>query len=145
MTIVRPSFMAVMAVLLAAACGGKQATPTTPDDDGGSVTPPDPGDTMFRPETMDEIQRMFERKRNAVSRCLSAAIDAKELPKNSRGRITLNVVISPAGKAGDIKVARASLESKLLTDCVIGKVREIVFPEVPKPYQTSYTYAFEAM
>jgi len=144
MTIVRPSFMAVMAVLLAAACGGKQAAPTTPPDDdgGGSVTP---GDTMFRPETMDEIQRMFERKRNAVSRCLSAAIDAKELPKNSRGRITLNVVISPAGKAGDIKVAKASLESKLLTDCVIGKVREIVFPEVPKPYQTSYTYAFEAM
>ena len=143
-----PAWLA--AVLLAAACGGAKQAPTTPSDEGGGggggeVSRTDPGDTMVKPETMDEIQRAFERKRNSVSRCLSVAIDGKELPKSSRGKITLNVVVSPGGKAGDVKVARSSLESKLLTDCVIGKVREIVFPEVPQPYPTSYTYAFEAM
>ena len=79
-----------------------------------------------------------------VIRDLSAAIDAKELPKNSRGKITLSVTVSTAGQASDVKVISATLESKQLTDCVIGKVKEITFPEVPKPYPTSYTYAFEA-
>jgi hypothetical protein len=151
MTILRPIFMAVLlaaAATTTTACGGKKAGPTTPPDEsggGGEVSRPDPDATMVKPELADEIQRAFERKRAAVSRCLSLAIDAKELPKSSRGRITLNVVVTPAGKAGEVNVAKASLESKVLSDCVIGKVKEIIFPEVPKAYPTSYTYAFEAM
>jgi hypothetical protein len=143
------------AVLLAGAaatvaCGGKKAS-TLPDETGDSdmssstPTTQGPDGAMVPPETMDDIQRRFERKRTSVSRCLSAAVDAKELPRNSRGKITLNVTIQPGGKAGEVKVAKASLESQMLTDCVIAKVREIIFPEVPQAYPTSYTYAFEAM
>jgi hypothetical protein len=33
----------------------------------------------------------------------------------------------------------------MLDSCVIGKVKEIIFPEVPQPFPTSYTYGFEAM
>jgi hypothetical protein len=142
-------FMAVVLAAAAAACGGKQVADTTPPDDngggGGEVSRPDPGAGMVPPETMDEIQRRFDRKRPAVSRCLSAAIDAKELPKSSRGKITLNVVVTPSGQAGDISIVKATLESQRLTDCVIAKVKEIAFPEVPRPFPTSYTYAFEAM
>jgi hypothetical protein len=132
-----------------AACGGGKPTgTTTPDESGGEVAsrPPgrDQGDVV-PPELADEIQREFERKRASVTRCLSAAIDAKELPRNSRGRMTLNVTIVPGGKAGEVTVAKTSLESPLLSECVIGKVKEIIFPEVTKPYPTSYSYAFEAM
>jgi hypothetical protein len=146
----------LMAVLLAAAtaaaCSGKKKS-TLPDETGDSdmsAAPPSRGDggggggVMVPPDTMDEIQRRFDRKRPTVSRCLSAAIDAKELPKNSRGKITLNVTVMPGGKAGEIKVVKATIESERLTSCVISKVKEIVFPDVPKPYPTSYTYAFEA-
>lgn len=153
------------AVLLAGAaatvaCGGKKGS-TLPDetgdsdfasssdsssDDSSSDSGPRGSDgPMVPPETMDDIQRRFERKRTSVSRCLSAAVDAKELPKNSRGKITLNVTIQPGGRAGEVKIVKATLESQMLSDCVIGKVKEIIFPEVPKAYPTSYTYAFEAM
>jgi len=94
---------------------------------------------------MDDIQRRFDRKRATVSRCLSAAVDAKELPKSSRGRITLNVTVMPDGKAGEVSIAKASIESPMLNSCVVAKVKEIIFPEVPKPFPTSYTYGFEAM
>jgi hypothetical protein len=97
------------------------------------------------PDTLEEIQRRFERRRASVSRCLSAAIDAGELPARARGRITLNVTVLPGGKASDVTVASTSLESKVLTSCVIGRVREIELPDVPRPFPTSYTYAFEAM
>jgi hypothetical protein len=145
-------FLAGLLVTAAAACGGgKKPAPMLPDESGDSDEqgpPPgvvESGENMVPPETADDIQRRFERKRGTISRCLSAAVDAKELPKNSRGKITLNVVIMPGGKAGDIKVVKATIESERLTSCVIGKVREIAFPDVPKAYPTSYTYAFEAM
>jgi hypothetical protein len=140
----------LLAAAAAAACGGKkQSTLPAGNDDGGEQTalPGSHGGdgVVVPPETMDEIQRRFDRKRAPVSRCLSAAVDAKELPKNSRGKVTLNVTVMPGGKAGEIKVAHTTLDSPQLTSCVIAKVREIVFPDVPKPFPTSYTYAFEAM
>jgi len=160
MTLRSDIFLAARAALAAlvataAACGGKSSGPTLPDETGDSDLPPsasepepEPGSmggVVVPPDTMDEIQRRFERKRTPVSRCLSAAVDAKELPKTVRGKITLNVVVMPTGRAGEIKVAKTTLDSPLLTECVIGKVREIIFPEVPKPFPTSYTYGFEAM
>jgi hypothetical protein len=137
------------AVLIAACGGGKKGGDTTPtgggeEQDAVDNSSNDPGVTMVTPETMDEIQRMFERKRPAVSRCLSMVIDNKDLPKGSRGKITLGLTIQPDGIPGDIKVIKASFESAPLTECVIGKVKEIQFPTVPGPYETSYTYAFEA-
>jgi hypothetical protein len=129
-------------------CGGgtkKQDTDPVDPGGGGEDSRPDPGGNMVSPDTADEIQRMFERKRPAVSRCLSIAVDSKELPKNARGKITLGITISPSGKAGEVKVIKASLESKALEGCVINKIKEIQFPQVPNPYPTTYTYAFEAM
>lgn len=147
MTIARYPLMAVL--LLACGGGSKQAADTTtPSEEAGgdgeersAIADP----TIVPPDTADEIQRRFDRKRGSVSRCLSMAIDSKELPKQSRGRITLNVVVMASGEASEVKVVNATLESKQLTDCVIAKVKEIEFPRVPKPYPTSYTYSFEAM
>lgn len=132
------------AVFSLAACGGKaksEDTTAAGDDPGASAT----GGTVVGPETMDEIRRALDRKRNVVARCLAPAIDASELPKNARGRMTLGFVISPAGKAGSIKIIKSSLDSRMLTDCVIGHVEEIEFPQVPDPLPWSYTYGFEAM
>jgi hypothetical protein len=153
MTIRSHARMAVLAGLLAAAagCGHKKGS-TLPDETGDSDLSSSPpsrggggGGVVVPPETADEIQRRFDRKRTPISRCLSAAVDAKELPKNSRGKITLNVTVMPGGKAGEVKVVKATIESPMLTSCVIAKVKEIIFPEVPQPYPTSYTYGFEAM
>jgi TonB family protein len=142
----------VVAILccVAFACGGKKAPDTTPTHtgDGDHDTTPkhqNQSATMVSTEQMDEINRMFERKGKSVSRCLAIVVDNKELPKNSRGKITLEVTISPSGKVGSVKILKASLESKPLHDCVIERVKEIEFPKLPKDYPTTYTYAFEAM
>jgi hypothetical protein len=59
--------------------------------------------------------------------------------------MTLGIKISPAGKATTVDVISSTLESKALEDCVTGKVREIGFPQLPKVYETTYAYAFEAI
>jgi hypothetical protein len=131
---------------LAAGCGGKHAD-TTPSGGGGGTTAGEPasGGDQVPPEKMDEINRDLERKRQIMSHCLATAIDNQELPKGSAGKITLEIVIAPGGKAESIKVVRSTLESRSLSDCVIHHVQEIQFPDLPKPYETSYTYGFEAM
>jgi hypothetical protein len=137
--------------ILALGCGGNRADTRSPGAGGGDgATAEHPagegaGGDMVPPEKMDEVARSLERKRSVMPRCLAIAVDAGELPKNARGKVTLEIVVSPAGRADSVKVVRASLESRSLDDCIIGHVKEIQFPELPRPYETSFTYGFEAM
>jgi len=142
-----PIWRAVLVAGVLAGCGGGKHADTTPP--GGSTTGGEQaehqGGEQVPPEKMDEINRDLERKRPVMSRCLGIAVDNKELPKNSKGKVTLEIVISPSGKADSVKVVRTTLESKTLNECLINHVKEIAFPELPKPYETSFTYGFEAM
>lgn len=147
---VKQLFLGAVVVAALSACGGKKES-TMPDEGGGEETESGPindsdsAATMVPPEKMDEIARLLERKQNIISRCLSGAVERQELPKNSRGKMALDIVISPSGRAEKVSVIKTSLESKSLEECVIGHVREIQFPQLPKTYPTSHTYAFEAM
>ena len=140
----------LVVVALCACGGGKKKEDTT-----SGVTPIDPnatsGDTtdrsgsMIPPEKMDEITRLLDRKRPTVSRCLTMVVDNQELPKGSRGKMTLGITVAPNGKASKVTVIKSSLESKKLEECVIGKINEIEFPQIPSKYETTYAYAFEAI
>ena len=135
---------------LALGCGGKHSDTTPAGGGDGQLTARPGGEGgdgggMVPPEKMDEVNRALQRKQPIMSHCLALAVDAGELPKNSRGKVTLEIVISPAGRADSVKVVRATLKSKSLDECVIGHVQEIKFPELPKPFETSFTYGFEAM
>jgi hypothetical protein len=132
----------LLPVLLIACGGGDKPAATTPVAAGPAATE---AADFVAPEKMDEINRSLERKRPIMSHCLAIAVDNKELPKSSAGRVTLEIVIAPSGKASTVKIVKASLESKTLADCIVKHVEEIQFPELPKPYETSYTYGFEAM
>jgi hypothetical protein len=138
-----------VAAVLCACGGGKKKEDTTsggvtidPNATSGDTT--DRSGSMIPAEKMDEINRLLDRKRPTVSRCLTMVVDNQELPKGSRGKMTLGITIAPSGKAS-VKVIKDSLESKALETCVIGKVNEIEFPTLPSPYETTYAYAFEAI
>ena len=138
------SLCALVVASLFAGCGGKRADTTPSVGPAGGGGEAARGDDQVPPEKMDEINRDLDRKRPIMSHCLAMAVDNKELPKNSAGKITLEIVIA-GGKAETVKVVRSTLESKSLSDCVVHHIQEIQFPELPKPYETSYTYGFEAM
>lgn len=139
----------LIALVLAAGCHHKQ---TSTDDGEEHQAPVGKGDgpvytegSQIPPEKMDEVNRMLQRREPSVSRCLAMVVDNKDLPKNSRGKMTVSMTIGTNGTASDLKVDSDTLNSKPLEDCVVGKIKEIPFPQVPKPYPTSYTYGFEAM
>jgi hypothetical protein len=141
----------LFAVVIAIGCGGggkkpsEESTTPTIDPNATSGDTTDRSGSMIPPEKMDEINRLLDRKRPTVSRCLTMVVDNQELPKGSRGKMTLGITISPGGKATKVDVIKDSLDSKKLEECVIGKVQEIEFPQIPSTYQTTYAYAFEAI
>jgi TonB family protein len=134
-------------------CGGGKQADTTPSGGGGggggsggaSEAPSGGGGDMIPPEKMDEVTRILNRKGAMVSHCLAIAVDNKELPRSSRGKVTVEIVISPSGRAESVKIVRASLQSRSLDECIVHQIQEIPFPELPRPYETSHTYGFEAM
>ena len=140
----------LLAVLVAAACGGKNKGNA---EEGGGATidttattgdPTDRSGEMVSPEKMDEVVRLLERKRMIISRCLADAVELGEAPKGARGKITLDISIAPSGKATRVGVIKSSIEAKSVQDCVVSKVQDITFPTMPKQYDTSHTYAMEA-
>lgn len=138
----------LLVVLATAACGNKNKNDA---EEGGTIdtsyTSGDPTDRsggMVPPEKMEEVTAALNRKSQIMSRCLSAAIESGDAPKNSRGKITLELSISPAGSATKVEVIKSSIESKEVQGCVKRKVEEISFPQLPKQYETSHTYAMEA-
>jgi hypothetical protein len=143
----RRSLTLIIALLGAAACGGggkKDDTgpdETTGDDDSSAD---DGSGDMVSGETLEEIQHSLDRKRTAATRCLTKAIDGGEADKNSAGKITLVFVITPSGKATDIKVQKSTIDSQQFLHCVVDVVGSISFPEIPKNMDWSYTYGFEA-
>jgi len=136
------------AVLLLVACGGKQNPnpgPTVDESGEHADTPPDQSGNMVPPEKMDEVNQALKRKAMIISRCLADAMETKAVPRGAHGRITLELVIGTGGKADSVKVVKSDFhQAPAVDDCVVKHVQEITFPNLPKSYETSYTYPMEA-
>lgn len=141
--------LATIVTLAAVACGGhKQQVVEPSGDDGGgggeSTANPCDDNGMCPPETLDRIKMVLDAKRVVMSRCLSDAQDNGQAGKNAKGTVTVSFVITPSGKATNVKVGKSTVGSKTVDDCVVAKVQAIAFPEVPKNLDWSYTYGLES-
>ena len=136
--------LVVMAALVA--CGGHKKADTTPPPDPGDDHPThvDNGGNMIPPEKMDEVTQDLKRRNMLVSRCLATAMENGEVKRGTHGHIAFEIKIGTDGHATSVKVIRTDVEAKSVLDCATKHVQDTGFPELPKPYETSYTYAVEA-
>jgi hypothetical protein len=140
----------ILLLAILAACGGhKSSGPTEPS--GPSVMgvedkgdPTDRSGAMIPPEKMDEIQNDLKRKQMIISRCLAEAVEAGEAKKNTHGKVTVELVVSTSGKAENVKVVKSDIPAQSVLDCTKKHVESIEFPQIPKQFETSFTYAMEA-
>ena len=136
-------------VLVIAGCGGKQKTAdtTTTTDQNEQTSPPaqDESGNMIPPEKMDEVNNDLKRKAMIISRCLADAMETKDVPRGAHGKVTLELVIGTGGHADSVKVVKSDFHAApKVDDCVVKHVQEIEFPQLPKTYETSFTYPMEA-
>jgi predicted small lipoprotein YifL len=136
---------AVAGFVTVASCGSKKPQVVPPENVAVTSPSTEQDSQMESADALESIDASLDRKRTSAARCLSEAVDAKELPRNARGKVTLGFTISTAGKASDIKIVKSSLESASLTACIADIVGKIQFANLKEAREWSYTYAFEAM
>jgi hypothetical protein len=79
-----------------------------------------------------------------ISRCLADAMEAGEVPRGTHGHIVFEIKIGTDGHATDAKVDKTDVQAKSVIDCAKKHVMDTGFPELPHPYETSFTFAMEA-
>jgi hypothetical protein len=99
---------------------------------------------MIPPEKMDEVQTDLGRRQMIISRCLATAMENQEVKRGTKGHITFEIHIGTNGTVDSAKVIKTDIDAKSVTDCATKHVQETGFPTLPKPYETSYTFAMEA-
>lgn len=135
------------AACLAIACGGAQKTGSGGSDesvegDEGSGEEA-AGGGYVTPEKLDEIQRTFNMKRPAVSRCYSTAVEEERLDRQAKGRITLSMTITPAGRPQNVRISETTLKSKVVEECVVETVSGWELPQPEAATEFSFSYDFE--
>ncbi|MBV8757778.1 MAG: AgmX/PglI C-terminal domain-containing protein [Deltaproteobacteria bacterium] len=139
----------VLLLAVVFACGGHKSEPQEPRGESvlGVQDTGDPNDhsgNMVPPEKMDEIQNDLKRKQMIISHCLAEAVERGDAKKNTHGKVTVELTVSTGGHAEGVKVIKSDFQAASIGDCVKKHVEEIAFPQIPKQYPTSYTYAMEA-
>ncbi len=136
------------AVVLMAACGGKSkssdTTPTSGDDTSEHTSAVDESGSMIPPEKMDEVQHALQRKQDIISRCLADAMENKEVPRGTHGKITFEIIMDTSGKPSSVKVDKTDIQAQSVIECAKKHIMDVQVSGLPKQYETSYTYAMEA-
>jgi hypothetical protein len=144
------TLLMILSIVAFAACGGgdkkdaqEPASGGGGDEVGEANEDGSSGDEMIPMEKMDEVNRTFERKQMQISRCFVAGVDAGEIEKNEKGSVTVGAVITPEGKAKNVRIVETNFKSPALEACVRETVSGWVFTTLPKEFETSYRYRLE--
>jgi hypothetical protein len=117
------------------------------DDDGGddeSAGGAGAGDDQgVSPEALDELNRCFVKKRPSVARCYSDAVEKGKLDKKAAGRITLDMMVSAAGKISNLSIASDTLGSADVSECVKRTIAGWSIPPPGADTTFSFSYDFE--
>jgi hypothetical protein len=141
------NMMKLLCVVVAlAACGSKQKNDTMQVDETNEQanTVPDNSANMIPAEKMDEVSQALKRKQMIVSRCLATAMENKEVPRGTHGKVTFEIVVDPSGKVSSVKVNKSDIQAQSVIDCAKHHVEEVSVSALPHQYETSFTYAMEA-
>ncbi len=121
-------------VLLACGCAEESASRPAPRT-AVEESPSTPQEMTVSAERADAIERLFARKAAELQSCWSDEYE-KNHDRKLEGDVTVQLHISPAGKAEEVKVLQSSIKNPSIENCVVQAVASWSFPDG----QTSVPY-----
>ncbi len=118
-------WMLVVAFGCVAGCAAERTTRNDPQPQR-EVVHNDPA--AVTAEQNDAIEALFKRKTPALQRCWQEEY-SRTSNRKLEGDITLSMLISKSGKAGELKVVQSTLGVPAVDQCVLREVGDWTFPE----------------
>ena len=114
---------------------------------GGGITvvknPESPSPTGgIPPDKQAEIQLLLQQRDPSTLKCYQDVLDEKHT-RAFKGSVVVVITVAPGTKASDVKVTGGSLNNKEVSDCLIAKLKDFEYPEVPAAGTMQYIYRFE--
>jgi hypothetical protein len=131
---------AVLAGVLASACaeneGGERPVHVVKTNDAPAPIGGIP------PDKQAEIQLLLQQRDPSTLRCYQEVLDEKH-DRAFKGTVQVVVTIEPSGKASDAKVTGGTLNNKEVNDCLVEKLKDFEYPQIPSQGSMQYVYKFE--
>ena len=94
------------------------------------------------PDKEAEVQLLLQQRDPSTLRCYQDVLDEKH-DRAFKGTVIVILTIAPGQKATDVRVIGGTLNNKDVSDCLIGKLKDFEYPEVPQTGSMQYVYRFE--
>ena len=94
------------------------------------------------PDKQAEIQLLLQQRDPSTLKCYQDVLDEKHT-RAFKGSVTVEITVVPGGKASDVRITGGSLNNKEVSDCLIAKLKDFEYPDVPSSGTMQYVYRFE--
>jgi hypothetical protein len=94
------------------------------------------------PDKQAEIQLLLQQRNPSTLKCYSDVLNEKHT-RDFKGTVIVVLTLEPNGKASEVQIIGGSMTDKEVTNCLIEKLKEFDFPELPSKGSMQYTYRFE--
>jgi hypothetical protein len=94
------------------------------------------------PDKEAEIQLLLQQRNPSTLKCYSDVLNEKHT-REFKGTVIVVLTLEPGGKASHVEVIGGTMTDKEVTDCVVEKLKDFDYPEVPSKGSMQYVYRFE--
>jgi hypothetical protein len=94
------------------------------------------------PDKQADIQLVLQQREPSVRKCYNDILNDGSHDRSFKGTVLVLLTLQPSGK-GSAKVIGGSLNNNDVNECLVEKLAEFEYPEIPNQGKMQYTYKFE--
>jgi len=94
------------------------------------------------PDKQADIQLMLQQREPSTLKCYEDVLNDKH-DRAFKGTVMVVLTLEPTGKASDVKITGGTLNNKEVSDCLVEKLKDFDYPQIPNQGSMQYVYKFE--
>ena len=94
------------------------------------------------PDKQAEIQLVLQQRDSSTLKCYNDVL-AEKHDRAFKGSMFVILTIEPSGRPSDVRVSGGTLNSPEVGQCLVEKIKEFEFPQIPNTGSMQYEYRFQ--
>jgi hypothetical protein len=94
------------------------------------------------PDKQAEVQLLLQQRDPSTLKCYEDVLNEKH-DRAFKGTVMVVLTLEPTGKASQVQVTGGTLNNKEVSDCLVDKLKEFDYPQIPNKGSMQYVYQFQ--